>query len=155
MIIQSHSCQVLLCFVTELKNSGNIWIWLFAAVVRPSMIEELISSLQNDQRYEKIKLVQPEKCDNSIYFAIIQNNVSSNTTNVNKVFWNCIKLLQNKIFNQNSLPGNWITYPKRSSQAKSKFVQGILKDTSKNIQPVLLYITLEYLHCTYCLHQWL
>jgi len=65
---------------------------------------ELMTSLHNDHRYKKIKLVQPKKCDNSIYFAIIQNNVCSNTTHVNYIFYNCIRLLQNKIFNQNSVP---------------------------------------------------
>jgi hypothetical protein len=93
MIMQSHSCHVLLCSVADLNNLGNIWIWLFAAVVRHSMTEELMTSLYIDHRYKKIKLVQPEKRDNSIYYAIIQNNVCSNTTHIKYIFYNFIKLL--------------------------------------------------------------
>ena len=50
------------------------------------MTEEIMTSLCNDHRYKKIKVVQPEKCDNIFYYAIIQDNVCSNTTHVNNIF---------------------------------------------------------------------
>ena len=46
---------------------------------------EIMTSLYDDLRCKKIKLIQPEECDNCIYYAIVNFNVCSNTTHVNYI----------------------------------------------------------------------